>query len=81
MSKKLTPLPNEVKKTKKGKGFVSVFNKSVEFLGDVFYFLFFSTAVTGGYVLFTQGALNMKVVGGVLLAGGVTYFANKTINK
>lgn len=75
--KELDALP----KKKKNKSFKKTAQAVLDFLGDLVYFVFFATAVSGGYVLFTQGSVTMKVVGGILLAGGVTYFADKTIRK
>lgn len=78
MVKEFDALP---KKKKNKKGFKKTVNAVVDFLGDLIHFVFFATAIAGGYVLFTQGSVTMKVVGGILLAGGVTYFADKSIRK
>lgn len=73
----LDATPKKNKRAKKGfKGFINSFVTTVEQLAN---FVFYATAVAGGYVLFTQGSVTMKLVGGILLAGGITYFASKSI--
>jgi hypothetical protein len=74
---KLTPLPTEKKKRKVSGVFTSV----CDFCVDMVKFVYFATSVAGGYVLVTQGSLSMRVVGGILLTGGVAFFADKTVRK
>jgi hypothetical protein len=75
----LDATPKKRKQSKKTlKGLADSFMQTVV---DISQFVFFATTIAGGYVLFTQGSVNMKVVGGIILAGGIYFFASKTISK
>lgn len=75
----LDATPN--KRKKKNKSFKGFINTLFQTVADIAQFVFFATAVAGGYVLFTQGSANMRVTGGILLAGAVYFFASKTIKN
>lgn len=69
------------KKKKSKRSLKDAFTSVCKFCEDLARFGFFAASIGAGYVLFTQGEVGMKIVGGVLLAGGVVYFADKTIRK
>lgn len=69
------------RKNKSNRTLASVVQSFVQVVADIGQFVFFATAIAGGYVLFTQGSVNMRVTGGILLAGAVYFFASKTIKN
>lgn len=83
MSKSTNELVEAIDKKKKKpkKGFKKYINALGKIISDIAQFVFFATAIAGGYVLLTQDSDNMRVVGGILLAGAVYFFASRTINK
>ena len=84
MSKKTDMLVQELESTPKKKNkrkFKKAVDSFIQTVADIAQFVYNATAIAGGYVLFTQGSVNMKVVGGILLAGAIYFFASKTISK
>lgn len=70
---KLTPLPNEAKK-KQSKSFFSSVSCFFIKLAQLVYTL---SVAGGGYVLLTQGAVYMRVVGSIMVLGSLYVIADK----
>jgi hypothetical protein len=73
--------PEEPLEVSKYKIFKKKMTSFCEFINDIIKFAYFAASIAGGYILVQQADNNIRIIGIIMLIGGIIFFASKTIRK